>query len=159
MVVRDYQAVESFVGYVGSISLTGGETIVLDMPAEPLIEAAVEESIVSLEELGRYGSVDSLLSGDIAQVAVAAATDAIVAGEVAAAIGSGLGILGLLAAALAISLPGSDPSNRGGNGNSGGAAGTTAAPSTTTTTTTSSSSSTSACTYKPVQSWAQQVLS
>lgn len=84
------------------------------MPAEPLIEAAVEESIVctvhqqtrpltehtqvSLEELGRYGSVgkyslrqcrskltlcpDSLLSGDIAQVAVAAATDAIVAGEV-----------------------------------------------------------------------------
>jgi hypothetical protein len=34
-----------------AISLVGGETIVLDMPVEPLIEAAVEGSIVCTTNL------------------------------------------------------------------------------------------------------------
>ncbi|KAK0113502.1 hypothetical protein ONS96_014365 [Cadophora gregata f. sp. sojae] len=153
IVEEDIAALEAFTGYVGSIRLTGGETVAIEMQPLSYVEATVEGSIASVEELSQYGSVDNLLVAEIAQVAAGAATNAVAAGQVAVAIVSGLGILGLLAAAFAGAvIPG--------GGNSGGGPGSPGQTTTSTTTTSSqtSSTTTSACTYTPTASIQSRTL-
>ncbi|KAL5314372.1 hypothetical protein ACEPPN_018798 [Leptodophora sp. 'Broadleaf-Isolate-01'] len=147
VVEEDIAALEAFTNRVGSIRLRGGETVAIEMQPLAYVEATVEGSIASVQELTQYGSVDNLIVAEIAQVAAGAATNAVAAGQVAVAIASGLGILGLLAAAFAAAvIPG--------GGNSGGETPTF----TTTTSSQSSTSTTSACTYTPTASIQNRAL-
>ncbi|KAG4438202.1 hypothetical protein IFR05_006326 [Cadophora sp. M221] len=147
VVEEDIAALEAFTGYIGSIRLRSGETVAIEMRPLSYVEATVEGSIASVEELSQYGSVDNLLVAEIAQVAAGAATNAVAAGQVAVAIVSGLGILGLLAAAFAAAII---PNG----GNSGGET----PPFATTTSSQTSTSTTSACTYTPTASLQNRAL-